>query len=116
MDKSGIETDSELIRYKVNPNISNIDFDIKYVIKSIKEYVYGFASDMKHTNIMACKKDIYGLDIFKEILYTEKGKSLLVHDIRISYLIYEHCKLMMSRIKFIFNTDIVVKHDADTRL
>ena len=112
VDRSGIENGAELIKYRMNTDTINIEFNMEYIISAIKEYVYGYASDVKYANITGCKKDTYGINIFNEILYTEKGKELLVNDVRISYLLYEHCMLMMERLDFIIKYGYLVMSDS----
>ncbi len=91
-----IEDDStfELLRY--NPNDCDFVFDEEFVLEQIREYALGINSSKKTSNIISREEAVYGIKTYDYIL---KDK-LFIHDLRISYLIYEHNNLMAERFAF----------------
>lgn len=92
---------NDIIRYKYCVNQVEIKFSIGAIIQSIKEYIYGIDSSIKYMNMLASRSGCYGLKIFDELRFTEKGRWLLINDKRISYILYEHCLIMKNRLTYL---------------
>lgn len=90
-----------IVRYKYSVNNCEIKFDINYVKQAIREYVYGIDSSLKFSNVLANREGCYGLNIFDKLRLTERGRDLIIYDKRISFVLYEHCKLMKERLLFL---------------
>ena len=90
-----------IVRYKYSVNSCEIKFDINYIKQAIQEYVYGIDSSLKFSNILSNREGCYGLNIFDKLRFTERGRDLIIYDKRISFVLYEHCKLMKERLLFL---------------
>ena len=90
----------------VNTFLYNTDeayyrFNKKYMILNLRQYLrganisenFGFCSNVENKT--------YGIDIY-DLLATEEGILKLLDDKRISFLIYEHKKIMCDRIQFLY--------------
>lgn len=91
-----------VVRYKKNVNTAKFEFSIDYVLNSMEEFLYGIDSSVKFMGVIGKQKGIYGINIFQELLYTERGRELITTDRRVSYLLYEHAVNMIARMKFIY--------------
>lgn len=103
--KQAVLSNSEVVRYRLNINTTKLSFDIKRVAGSIKEYIEGADSSGTISNILAQREGVYGLRIFHELIDTERGSELLINDKRITYLLFEHCKIMEERLLFLFGNN-----------
>lgn len=90
-----------VVRYKYRTNSCDLEFRKELVTQSIYEFYNGIDSSVKYSNILTTKPAWYGLNIFDKLIHSEKGLGLLVNDKRISFVLYEHCKLMKKRLFFL---------------
>lgn len=90
-----------VVRYKYRTNSSELEFRKELVTQSIYEYYHGIDSSIKYSNILTSKSAWYGLNIFDRLIQSEKGVELLKNDKRISFVLYEHCRLMKNRLNFL---------------
>lgn len=90
-----------VVRYKKNINTTPYMFSIDYLLKSLEEYLYGIDSSEKYMGVIGKQKGVYGINVFNELLYTERGRELIVTDRRLSFVLYEHCVNMIDRLNFI---------------
>lgn len=89
-----------VVRYKYNVNPCEYKFNIEYVVQSIREYLYSIDSSINFAGILGNRTGSYGIQIFDKLRFTESGKKLLINDRRISFVLYEHCRLMKDRILY----------------
>lgn len=90
---------NNVVRYKLCYNSVVYKFNIAYVKQVLNEYLNSLNSSTRFSGIMTQRDGTYGLSIFKAI--KEKGRSLLVNDHRISYLLCEHCRIMKERLEYL---------------
>lgn len=86
-----------IVRYKYNVNPCKYKFNIQHVVQSIKEYFYSIDSSLKFAGILGNRLGCYGIQIFDKLRFTKTGTQLLIDDRRISFVLYEHCRLMEER-------------------
>lgn len=92
-----------IVRYKYKVNSVPYEFNISYVIQSIKEFLYGMDSGLKFAGMLSNRKGTYGIRVFDELGNTKEGRGLLIRDKRISFVLYEHCCLMRERLGYLQN-------------
>ena len=99
-----IVTSEKLIIFKYEAScISDIDFSIKAVVQGLHELLYDIDSNAKNANIMTPEKLDFGLSILKRLASEEKNK--IIYDKRVAFCIMEHCRLMQSRIEFLYEEE-----------
>ena len=106
-----------IITYKVQESTHSINFCLDNLINSIEDFLYSRNSSKRYSNIESEQRGVYGLQILKELSSTIEGKELLVKDIRISYILYEHAELMNQRLQYLkrtlFKNDCIKKLELD---
>lgn len=102
LEKMTISMEAPFIRYKYDPNFEALHFNVKRYAHSIKDFIGGINSSEDICNILPCKSGVYGLKVFNELIGTEEGNQLLIEDVRLSYVLYEHCKIMSNRLQFLY--------------
>lgn len=88
-----------VVRYKLSYNSVVYKFNIAYVKLVLFEYLNSLNSSTRFSGILSQRDGTYGLSIFEAI--KEKGRSLLVKDHRISYVLCEHCRIMKERLEYL---------------
>lgn len=98
-----VESHYPVMRYRLLSNIySNcFRFDINAFIQTVQDFLNGSNQNYRFAGILPCSSGSYGINVFKDLIYDEDGRRLLLKDIRISYLLYEHCLIMKQRIDFL---------------
>lgn len=91
IEKARIDVEADIIRIRHNKDKSRFQFDSNKFKRIIEEYIEGIASNERY---------VYGLKVLEELIHTERGRKVLICDIRVSYLIYEHCCVMRDRLVF----------------
>lgn len=79
----------------------SIQFKMDYFLHVLKQYLFGIDDYTKYNGLAATRNVDSGVKIYDAILYDIKYKERFMHDVRISYLLYEHKKLMLERLSFI---------------
>lgn len=102
-NKKIVKNNYSLMRYKFLSNINSdyLAFDIKSLVQSLRDYLDGNNLNYKFSHLLPCLKGSYGINVLKDLICDERGRYLLCHDMRIAYLLYEHCVLMQKRISFL---------------
>lgn len=90
-----------IVRYVYRVNKYVFKFQIGYVIEMLEEFVGGKDSSKRYGGLLTATEGTYGIRIFSELLNTVEGKNLVLEDKRISFLLYEHCKLMLGRLNYL---------------
>lgn len=98
---------NEIVKYRFVTNKYPIMFNLDYFISTIKEYIQGINSSIHTANLLTQEKSIYGLKIFDAFANTEGGKTLLINDKRISFLLYEHCKMMCEKVRYLYKNNYI---------
>ncbi len=96
IESVGLGNDSEIIRYKSCKNTTKYEFDKSLFVQDLKDYLNGTCLSYIKKFCTRIGK-VYGIKVYEYLINTEKGKELLVNDIRISYLLYEHAQIMRKR-------------------
>jgi len=104
----------KIIRYKMHINEHPMIFKKENLINSMKEYLMGVDSGIHSSHIISQRKGIYGIHILEMLYKEEKEKELLISDIRVSHLIYEHCMMMSERIRFLVSRGYIAKEEDQT--
>lgn len=107
---------SNVVRYKKNVNTAKYAFSIDYVVNSLEEYLYGVDSSEKFMGVIGKQQGVYGINVFEELLHTERGKELIVTDRRLSFVLYEHCLKMVERLAFIDRLHYLNKDNREALL
>lgn len=93
--------ENSIVRYRYRVNQCEYKFQLSYLKDLLWEYLEGGNSSQRYAGLLANRDGIYGIKIFEKLTNTERGKRLLIEDRRISYVLYEHCKLMQSRLSYL---------------
>lgn len=92
-----------VVRYRYRVNECNYCFQLSYFIEVVKEYLGGENSNLRFAGMLTNTEGVYGIKIFEQLQNTERGNRLLLEDKRVSFILYEHCKLMLDRLSFLDN-------------
>lgn len=98
---------NDIVKYRYNTNPNRIVFNINFLISSVKEFIAGTNSSEKTMNLLTQQNGKYGFSIFDELLSTNKGNNILINDRRVSFVLYEHCKIMQDRLGFLFVNNFI---------
>lgn len=83
------------------------EFMPEYIQKVCKDYLEGKNTELDAQAYFPIEKErVYGMKIYEQ-LQTHKGISALVADRRLSYLLYEHKKLMAERLEYMRAKEMV---------
>ncbi len=100
--------EDEIIKvYKFKCNNQFVPFSLNNFLMNLSDFIEGVHSGERHCNILPSNDGVYGLNVFKELLSTERGQWLIKHDVRISYLLFEHASLMLDRLDYFRAKDII---------
>lgn len=94
-------SDNDIVRYRYNVNKWNFNFQLSHVKEMLIEYINGEDSSRRFVGVLGNRKGVYGLKIFDQLYGTEVGRKMIIDDRRISFVLYEHCKLMQGRLTFL---------------
>ena len=106
---------NNIVRYKYKANTHEFTFVGSYVIEMIREYLYGLDSSLRYAGMLGNVKGTFGIKVFDKLRYTETGRNNLLMDKRISYVLYEHCRLMKDRLLYCNNKGMI-KHTNRKKL
>lgn len=106
-----IKMDSVIKAYRYVPNNLGMQFDMKRFIRLLEQFVAGESSGMDFCNILAVDEYSYGLEVFEAILRSKKGQRVLQRDERVTYLLYEHGRLMQERLDFFVHRNYLSKEE-----
>lgn len=114
MNKSGLERESDIIRIKNVKNKNKLCFDIDKVRHMIYDYAFG-KDNNKIYDAYLDENSVYGLKIFDELIKTDRGRKLVLEDVRISYILYEHCSPMSDRLTYMRKKGYIETDDINYR-
>ena len=100
--------------YRYNPNTTKFTFHLEGFKQTLQEYLIGYNSSIHTYNLVPMNSCIYGINIYKQLLTTDKGRKNLCYDVRISYLLYEHNEIMKQRLDFILANNILPTTEFST--
>lgn len=106
----------KIVRHRLCTNEKKLDFNINNLINSLYEYMEGINSSIKFSHLLSQRKGVYGLDVFPCLLNDDKARRLLLGDKRISYILYEHCKIMRKRLDFLYEQNYIYEQYIDELL
>lgn len=101
----------QIIRHRLRTNDLKLNFDINSLLTSLYEYINGVNSSIKYAHILAKRQGVYGLHVLQLLLSNGRAQKLLLSDKRITYILYEHSKLMIERLHFLNDRKYI--SDAD---
>lgn len=107
--KIGFETNCgnvfvHTLRY--NPDESYYKFDVEYMVFSLKNYLASANISVNFCFCSSVEHKTYGVALY-DMLMTDIGVSKITDDVRISYLLYEHKKIMMERLQFLYDRGLI---------
>ena len=102
-----------ITRYRFSINLKTLEFNLDNFIINLYEFIEGENSGLKYSNILFQRDGIFGLKIFECLLNDEKAKNLLFKDKRISYILYEHSKIMRERLDYLFEKCYISEYYRD---
>lgn len=91
----------QIVRYVYRVNKYEYQFQASVFIQTIEEFLNGADSSKKFGNLLCNCEGKYGIGIFDELVYSKAGRKLVVSDLRISYVLYEHSTLMFEKLAFL---------------
>lgn len=107
------DKDSRIQTYKYDCNFTEFTMDLENVEEYLKDYLYSRKSSTKHTNLLANREGIYGINVYKALKESEMGREHFIEDVRISYLLCEHNALLRKRVQFWCKYDFIKKENAE---
>lgn len=105
--------DIRLIIGRVDVNSNGYDINTDMIKKRLVDYINGNNNERDISDIMPQQETMaYGLDIFRQLISREDDLYIFCTDIRLSYVFYEHKKIMLDRVRYLFNNIIVSEADS----
>lgn len=103
-----ISNDGDIIyRIKYAPSDQTFEFNKNILKEKLQEYMEGIDSSEAFATTVPLQEGIYGIKVYDVLINTERGKYLLLQDKRISYVLYEHNKIMKDRIDYLISKKII---------
>ena len=100
--------EDEIIKvYKFKCNNQFVPFSLNNFLMNLSDFIEGAHSGERYCNVLPSNDGVYGLNVFKELLSTERGQCIVEHDVRISYLLFEHVSLMLDRLDYFRAKNII---------
>jgi regulation of enolase protein 1 (concanavalin A-like superfamily) len=91
-------------QFKFNPIV---------IKESIDDYINGKDSSLKFANLLPVKENIAGIQIYDEFLKDSDSLNEVKNNVQISYILYEHKKLMVERINFMLYRNIITSDEIE---
>lgn len=113
LDNKDAVIGNDIVKYRFNTNAALFEFNTELFILQIKEFITGRDPSIKNANILTHQKEVYGLQIFNELMHTIKGRDRLINDRRVSFVLYEHCSIMKDRLHYLFENGFLKGSNVD---
>lgn len=100
--------DAKMHIYTYCPGYEGYNFSINHILQVFKEY-----KDSKNISYYECAdtdKNIFGIDAIRAFL-TEKGREILLDDIRVTYCFHERSKCNHDRIRYMFSKGLISDYE-----
>ena len=96
--------DRKIYLLKYNPGYEEYKLSVKHLIQVFKEY----SSSVNYSNYESENSghSYFGIEALRR-LQSSEGYKLLVSDIRVSHLLYEHSKLNNDRIEYLYYKNVI---------
>ena len=101
---------STLVRYKYNVNNCKYGFKLFFLKELLLEFINGSNSSRRYAGLLENREGVYGIKVFDQLCNSEDGRRIIIEDRRMSFLLYEHCKLMQSRLRFLDKSGYLKPH------
>ncbi len=102
--KMELNLDTNIMEYKRSYNSNTCKLDVKNLLYQLEMFYNGTGYGTSMGNLLADHKGVFGLKVFETLRDTPCGQDLLLHDVRISYVLYEHMQLMYERVCYLKQT------------
>ena len=86
---------------KYNPDKSTYKLDLELINSSLESYISGRNTSNDYSRISVPGTEIYGMDIYAELIKNSTTINAFMKDDRIAYLLFEHKKIMRDRINYL---------------
>lgn len=98
---------NDIIMMEYRPS-NTYSFDIRNICSFLDDYINGTNSSNKLSWLTPSDPHAsFGVNIFKKITQFHNGNMLIISDVRISYVLHEHTKCMIERIKYFLARGII---------
>lgn len=104
-------TENDVIRFKYQPDDNPYSLDVLHIYDRIEDYLNGCNITMRHGYIAETAEGEFGISIYDFMMGDNEGKDVLLDDVRISYLIYEHKKCMQMRFAYLYEWGLIPDYD-----
>lgn len=87
---------------RINPNYNRYEINLAIIRKRLREYLDGINSEQDVADIVPGQIVMhYGINILYHLINHEDDLHIFCNDSRLSYILYEHKKLMFQRIEYL---------------
>lgn len=111
-DTIGESSDIRMIEY--SPDVSIFRMDVEEIAEGIKSYLNGSNSSLRYRNIIVPVQRTFGIDIYDEFIRDESTLYDFMKDKRISYILFEHKKIMRDRIRYLIKREVLIESEHST--
>lgn len=102
---SDINANIYLLKYVPDTKIYKLNK--RHIISSIDDYLNGKNTSNNYGNLFMPLDFTFGIHVYDELMKNDKTIDIFMHDVRISYLLFEHKKIMRDRISYLITQGII---------
>jgi hypothetical protein len=107
-------TYANIYMLKYVPDFSMYKLNTHEIISSIDEYIHGCNTSIRFGNLFMPLNNTFGLQVYDELMKNDRNIDIFIHDVRISYLLFEHKKIMRDRISYLAKRGLInLDHSTD---
>ena len=100
-------SDADVHTLKYSPDVKVYRLDLEHIIAPLEAYLEGRNLSLGIRNMFVPLNAIFGIDIYDELIKSERAMDAFMDDRRISYLLFEHKKIMRDRMRYLIKRGFI---------
>jgi hypothetical protein len=101
------DPDEIIYTLKYAPDVNPYKLDPDQIIYSIDSYLEGRNLSKDTGNLIVPLTFIFGIRVYDELMKDDEAVNCFIRDIRISYMLFEHKKIMRDRISYLIKKGVL---------
>lgn len=108
------KTEIRWILCRVDTNHNNYGINTDIIVKHLSDYLSSYNSEKDIANLVPGQfVMVYGIDVMNYLIENDEDLFIFCNDTRLSYLLYEHKKMMFDRILYLEENEAMSDCDMD---
>lgn len=108
------KTEIRWIQCRIDTNHNNYGINTNIIVKHLSDYLNSYNSERDIANVVPGQfVMVYGIGIMEYLIENEEDLFIFCNDTRLSYLMYEHKKMMLDRILYLKENDAMSDDDIE---